>query len=227
VEDAPGRANKRKRVRWRRTDSVAWRGGSKIRGARRAEQARQGSAIAACERIRPARADTPVRARSSVLVAIGDGWTSPGPGGGAMHLPPAFLLHAAVSSSSKLGPGRWREARRGTATCSVDPGCRCRDGLGSTWRRRACPGQRFRALPAILGGAASALCGPPWCRCRTAGTRPCARHAPRSPWRGGHTRRRRDTDAVSAAPNRNSLCRPPVCGKAVLASGPAGALSLF
>ena len=89
-----------------------------------------------------------------------------------MHLlPPAFLLHAAAS---KLGPGRWREARRGTATCSVDPGCRCRDGLGSTWRRRACPGQRFRALPAILGGAASALCGPPWCRCRTAGTRPCA-----------------------------------------------------
>jgi hypothetical protein len=44
-----------------------------------------------------------------------------------MHLPPAFLLHAAAS---KLGPGRWREARRGTATCSVDPGCRCRDGTG-------------------------------------------------------------------------------------------------
>jgi len=141
---------------------VAWRGGSKIRGARRAEQARQGRAIAACERIRPARADTPVRARSSVLVAIGDSWTSPVAGA---------RRRCNASAASCLPPARrgaqWVRAagaRRGTATCSVDPGCRCRDGLGSTWRRRACPGQRFRALPAILGGAASALCGPPWCR---------------------------------------------------------------
>ena len=219
-------------MRWRRTDGVAWRGGSKIRGARRAEQARQGSAIAACERIRPARADTPVRARSSVLVAIGDSWTSPVAGA---------RRRCNASAASCLPPARrgaqWVRAagaRRGTATCSVDPGCRCRDGLGSTWRRRACPGQRFRALPAILGGAASALCGPPWCRwphrgdeavCPPRASEPVARRPHAAPQRcrmrcqRGPLQRRQTGTRL--------LPPPPVCGKAVLASGPAGELSLF